>query len=259
MSTKMNLPDAGISRGGHERAEGIATETFGREDDPEIYQKEIDERITKIRPMATPIDQISRYATAQRSGSFEVKYYSVGTRPVKTTLTTAVTASSTPSVEIEVADPDMFTLDDTIRVVGVKAKTDYKGVAYNANAANTPDLVLCVCGKTSTGQPIVYAVNGTMVSQQPIGVPAIPVLWPDEEGENKVMDLIADHKFDLIVNVPKNHTKRELTNGYRIRRGAIDHNIPLITNVRLAKAFIEAFTAMSEDDIKIRAGCRQRE
>ena len=58
MSTKMNLPDAGISRGGHERAEGIATETFGREDDPEIYQKEIDERITKIRPMATPIDQI---------------------------------------------------------------------------------------------------------------------------------------------------------------------------------------------------------
>ena len=171
----MNLPDAGISRGGHERAEGIATETFGREDDPEIYQKEIDERITKIRPMATPIDQISRYATAQRSGSFEVKYYSVGTRPVKTTLTTAVTASSTPSVEIEVADPDMFTLDDTIRVVGVKAKTDYKGVAYNANAANTPDLVLCVCGKTSTGQPIVYAVNGTMVSQQPIGVPAIPV------------------------------------------------------------------------------------
>ena len=175
MSTKMNLPDAGISRGGHERAEGIATETFGREDDPEIYQKEIDERINKIRPMATPIDQISRYATAQRSGSFEVKYYSVGTRPVRTTLTTAVTASSTPSVEIEVADPDMFTLDDTIRVVGVKAKTDYKGVAYNANAANTPDLVLCVCGKTSTGQPIVYAVNGTMVSQQPIGVPAIPV------------------------------------------------------------------------------------
>ncbi len=143
----MNLPDAGISRGGHERAEGIATETFGREDDPEIYQKEIDERITKIRPMATPIDQISRYATVQRSGSFEVKYYSVGTRPVKTTLTTAVTASSTPSVEIEVADPDMFTLDDTIRVVGVKAKTDYKGVAYNANAANTPDLVLCQEGR----------------------------------------------------------------------------------------------------------------
>ena len=53
--------------------------------------------------------------------------------------------------------------------------------------------------------------------------------------------MIADHKFDLIVNIPKNHSKRELTNGYRIRRGAIDHNIPLITNARLASAFIEAF------------------
>ena len=52
---------------------------------------------------------------------------------------------------------------------------------------------------------------------------------------------------------PKNHTKRELTNGYRIRRGAIDHNTPLMTNVRLAKAFIEAFTALSQDDIKIKS------
>ena len=56
-----------------------------------------------------------------------------------------------------------------------------------------------------------------------------------------MMKMIADHKFDLIVNIPKNHSKRELTNGYRIRRGAIDHNIPLITNARLASAFIEAF------------------
>ena len=68
-----------------------------------------------------------------------------------------------------------------------------------------------------------------------------------------MMDMIAHHKFALIVNVPKNHTKRELTNGYRSRRGAIDHNIPLMTNVRLAKAFIEAFTALKQDDIKIKS------
>lgn len=61
------------------------------------------------------------------------------------------------------------------------------------------------------------------------------------------------HKFDLIVNVPKNHTKRELTNGYKIRRGAIDHNTPLMTNTRLAKAFIQAFCAMDENDIKIKS------
>ena len=84
-------------------------------------------------------------------------------------------------------------------------------------------------------------------------MPAIAVGWPDEGSENNVMDLIAQHKFDLIINVPKNHTKRELTNGYRIRRGAIDHNIPLMTNGRLAKAFIEAFCSMSEEDIKMKS------
>ena len=99
----------------------------------------------------------------------------------------------------------------------------------------------------------VYATPGTAKFFNENGVAATTVSWPDEEGENKVMDMIANHEFDLIVNVPKNHTKRELTNGYRIRRGAIDHNIPLMTNVRLAKAFIEAFTAMSEDDIKIKS------
>ena len=99
----------------------------------------------------------------------------------------------------------------------------------------------------------VYATGGTARFFNENGVQATAVSWPDEEGENNVMDMIGQHQFSLIVNVPKNHTKRELTNGYRIRRGAIDHNIPLMTNVRLAKAFIEAFTAMTEDDIKIKS------
>ena len=99
----------------------------------------------------------------------------------------------------------------------------------------------------------VFATGGTAKFFNDNGVEATAVAWPDEEGANNVMDMIAQHQFDLIINVPKNHTKRELTNGYRIRRGAIDHNIPLMTNVRLAKAFIEAFTAMSEADIKIKS------
>jgi len=98
-----------------------------------------------------------------------------------------------------------------------------------------------------------YATGGTAKFFNDNGVTATPVSWPDEDGERNVMEMIADHQFDLIINVPKNHTKRELTNGYRIRRGAIDHNIPLMTNVRLAKAFIEAFTAMGEDDIKMKS------
>ena len=99
----------------------------------------------------------------------------------------------------------------------------------------------------------VYATGGTAKFLNENGVKASLVKWPDEEGDNNVMDMIAAHQFDLIINVPKNHTKRELTNGYRIRRGAIDHNIPLMTNGRLAKAFIEAFCTMSEDDIAIKS------
>lgn len=99
----------------------------------------------------------------------------------------------------------------------------------------------------------VYATAGTAKFLNENDVPAIVVGWPDENCDNNVMDMIAGHQFDLIVNVPKNHTKRELTNGYRIRRGAIDHNIPLMTNVRLAKAFIEAFCAISQNDVKIKS------
>ena len=99
----------------------------------------------------------------------------------------------------------------------------------------------------------IFATEGTARFFAENGVPATKVSWPDEPGDNNVMDMIAQHQFELIVNVPKNHSKRELTNGYRIRRGAIDHNIPLMTNVRLAKAFIEAFCAMKLNDIKIKS------
>ena len=180
MANAADLPDAGItdSGAGDDNANGISTESQGRTDaDPEFYTKEIDKRITKIRPMATPIDQISRYATAQKSGSFEVKYYSVGTRPITCKTSGEITAqSSGQSIELKVDDPLMFTLDDTIRVVGVKGKYDEKGKAYDPRDENTPDLVLCVCGRTQdTNMPVVYAVNGLLDSNNvPIWVPAIP-------------------------------------------------------------------------------------
>ena len=100
----------------------------------------------------------------------------------------------------------------------------------------------------------IYATAGTATFLNAHGVSTTPVFWPDErpDAENNIMTMIADHKFDLIVNIPKNHTKRELTNGYKIRRGAIDHNIPLITNARLASAFVKAFCEMDEKDIQIK-------
>ncbi len=97
-----------------------------------------------------------------------------------------------------------------------------------------------------------FATGGTQKFLEENGVDSTYVAWPDEESELKVNDLIAERKFDLIINIPKNLTERELTNGYKIRRGAIDYNIPLITNARLASAFIKAFCRISQDDIAIK-------
>ena len=67
------------------------------------------------------------------------------------------------------------------------------------------------------------------------------------------MDLIAERKVALVINVPKNFTRHELTNGYKIRRAAVDHNVPLVTNARLASAFVEAFCKLSPEDLKVKA------
>lgn len=178
------LPDAGKTTagadgdGGTDPTAGIATETQGRTDgDPNFYMSDVDQRITKIRPMASPIDQISRYAKSSSCSSFEVKYYSVGTREIKCTTTEQVEKmQSGASTKLPVSDVNMFTLDDTIRVVGVKGVTDPDTGKPYGEDDNTPDLVLCVCGKDSTtNMPIVYAVNGEMDSttKQPIWVPQI--------------------------------------------------------------------------------------
>lgn len=175
------LPDAGVTRtdGGADPNGGIATETGARKDgDPDFITKEIDEKIVKIRPMATPIDNISRHATAKPSDSFEVKYYSVGTRPLKTKVKTQFEAmASGESQKLEVDDASIFTKDDTIRVVGVKATTDASGQAYG-EGANVPDLVLWVVGTdNSTGHPIVCAINGSKKdgNGEPIWAPQINV------------------------------------------------------------------------------------
>ncbi|MEG2513811.1 MAG: carbamoyl phosphate synthase large subunit, partial [Bacteroidaceae bacterium] len=101
----------------------------------------------------------------------------------------------------------------------------------------------------------IYATEGTAKFLGDSGVEVETVYWPDENAHSEinVMKMMADHKFDLIINIPKNHSKRELTNGYKIRRGAIDHNIPLITNARLASAFIQAFCEMKLGDIEIKS------
>ena len=99
-----------------------------------------------------------------------------------------------------------------------------------------------------------YATGGTSRFLQDNGINNITVYWPSEEGKQpQALDLLHDKKIDMVVNIPKDLTPRELTNGYKIRRAAIDLNIPLITNTRLAGAFITAFCTLSPEEIDIKA------
>ena len=99
-----------------------------------------------------------------------------------------------------------------------------------------------------------YATGGTSRYLADNGIPNTLVYWPSEEGQQpQALDLLHNHTIDMVVNVPKNLSVGELTNGYKIRRAAIDLNIPLITNSRLASAFIDAFCTKSLDDIEIKA------
>lgn len=134
-------------------------------------------------------------------------------------------------------------------------KIPKKSVLFSSGATKSKVDLLDASQLLSSKGYDIYATAGTAAFLNSHGIPTTPVFWPDERpnAESNVMKMIADHKFDLIVNIPKNHTKRELTNGYRIRRGAIDHNIPLMTNARLAKAFIEAFCKMKQEDIQIKS------
>ncbi len=138
---------------------------------------------------------------------------------------------------------------------GYTIPSKQKGIMLSSGGAKEKASLLDAAQALAKAGYTVYATNGTARYLNDNGVPAIAVGWPDEENNDipNVMDMIHDHRFDLIVNIPKNHSSRELTNGYRIRRGAIDHNIPLITNARLASAFIEAFCSLSLDDIQTKS------
>lgn len=106
---------------------------------------------------------------------------------------------------------------------------------------------------------VLYATGGTHKYLKDNGIDNIEVFWPSDEGKYpQALQMLHEKKIDMVVNVPKNHTARELDNGYKIRRAAIDLNIPLITNPRLASAFIHAFCSMSVDDLQIKSWSEYR-
>jgi carbamoyl-phosphate synthase large subunit len=117
----------------------------------------------------------------------------------------------------------------------------------------------------------IYATGGTSRYLTENGIENTRVLWPSETisasssisgastaGIPSALDLLHAHKIDLVVNIPKNLSSHELSNCYKIRRAAIDLNVPLITNSRLASAFIRAFTTITLDEIRIKSWAEYR-
>lgn len=128
-----------------------------------------------------------------------------------------------------------------------------KNILVSSGEAKSKVDLLEACKMLQSKGYELFATGGTHTFLKENKVKTQLVAWPDEKSELQVMDLLANKKFDLIINIPKNQSKRELTNGYKIRRAAVDHNIPLLTDARLASAFINAFCSLTIDDLAIKA------
>ncbi|MBI9067265.1 MAG: carbamoyl-phosphate synthase (glutamine-hydrolyzing) large subunit [Salinivirgaceae bacterium] len=98
-----------------------------------------------------------------------------------------------------------------------------------------------------------FATKGTAQFLQLNGIPATALAWPDEDAQPNVLDYLQNKMIDLVVNIPKDLSQEELDNDYTIRRSAIDYNIPLITNARLASAFIYSFCKLTPEDLEIKS------
>ena len=99
----------------------------------------------------------------------------------------------------------------------------------------------------------IYATEGTQRFLNENGIPAIRVYWPEDGKYPNVIDMLHERNIDMVVNIPKNLSSKELSNGYKIRRAATDLNISLITNPRLAAAFIKAFCELPIENISIKS------
>lgn len=128
-----------------------------------------------------------------------------------------------------------------------------KNILVSSGEAKSKVDLLEPCRMLAEKGYTIFGTHGTSRFLNDNGIPSKEVNWPDETDGENIMDMFSKHVFELVVNIPKDHTTRELTNGYKIRRAAIDHNVPLITNARLAGAFIKAFCNLKEEDIQIKS------
>ena len=145
-------------------------------------------------------------------------------------------------------------------IVSVGYPVPHKGILISSGDALQKASMLDACQLLASKGYKLYATGGTQKYLEDNGIAASRAVWPSEAEQDPslaqkfdtALDLLENKKVDLVINIPKNYTRVELTNGYRIRRAAVDFNIPLITNARLATAFARAFCSMTMDDISVK-------
>ena len=164
-----------------------------------------------------------------------------------------VDMASTGEVGCIGADTDEAILKSMLSV-GMRVPSKGKGILLSTGTAKQKADLLDAAHRLHNSGYKLYATGGTHAFLNDNGIPAVRVFWPSQpDREPQALELLHNKEVDLVVNIPKNLTETELTNGYRIRRAAIDLNIPLLTNARLASAFIQAFCELPVADIEIRS------
>lgn len=129
-----------------------------------------------------------------------------------------------------------------------------KNILVSSGDAKQKAELLKACKLLADNGYTIYATGGSHKYLSENNIPSIRVYWPTEEGnEPQALTMLQNKEIDMVINIPKNMTHTELTNGYRIRRAAVDFNIPLITNTRLASAFVISFCNMTEEEIEIKS------
>ena len=137
--------------------------------------------------------------------------------------------------------------------VGYSIPSKEKGILISSGPSYSKVEMLEACTTLRDYGYKIYATSGTAQFLEQHGIDSEVLHWPDSGKQPNAIDYIEGHKLDLVINIPKNFTARELANGFAIRRSAIDHNIPLITNARLARAFIHALCKIGVEGLSIRA------
>ena len=138
-------------------------------------------------------------------------------------------------------------------MLSVGHKIPKQNILLSTGSAKQKAEMLDACRMLEKHGFTLYATGGTSRYLNDNGIANTLVYWPSEEGQPQALEMLHEHKIDLVVNIPKNLSESELGNGYKIRRAAIDLNVPLITNSRLAEAFISAFCRINIDDLAIKS------